>query len=97
MRVLQTNHRSQVAEGKINQAQCRYTGMATGFRRVRNTFISFYCESEWEGDEAREELSDLLHGPEAVLSDHAVLPGGLWHLHVRRWGSQHFLFTGGLR
>ena len=44
--------------------------------------MSFYWESEWEGDEARKELSDLLHGPEAVLSDHAVLPGGLWLLHV---------------
>jgi len=39
-------------------------------------------ESERDGAEAGEELSDLLHGTQALLSDHAGLPGRLWHLHV---------------
>lgn len=37
-------------------------------------FLCFY-ESGREGAEGGEKLSDLLHGPEAVLSDHAVHPG----------------------
>lgn len=57
----------------------------------------FFSVSEWERTEGREELSDLLHGQEAVLSDHAVLPGWLGHLHMWHRRNQHFLFTGGLR
>lgn len=38
---------------------------------MKNTCV-WYVESEWKGAEGRKELSDLLHGPEEVLSDHAM-------------------------
>lgn len=48
---------------------------------LRNSCICFF-ESEWKGAEGRKELPDLLHGPEEVLSDHAMFPSRLWLLHV---------------
>lgn len=42
-----------------------------------NVILSVSRGLEWKGDKARKELSDLLNGTEALLSDSAMFPSGL--------------------